>query len=103
MSVTEIEEANVTIKNFHYDPTKLINVLLSAIQNHADLLKIAGAEMKDEQIQALAYLLITKHQLFKDALKEWNKIPPPKTWERMQEHLRKEYQMQRDIQSKNHH
>ena len=50
MTVNQIEEATTEIKNFAYDPSKSINVLLTAIQEYSDLLKIAGAELKDKQI-----------------------------------------------------
>ena len=97
MSVSKIEEATQNVKNFNYNPTKSINVLLTAVQDHAELLKIAGAEMKDEQVQQLAYLLINKFQIFRDALKAWNRLPPPKTWETMKEHMRTEYQSLKDV------
>ena len=77
MTINQIEEAVTSIKKKSYDPTKSINILLTAVQNHADLLKIAGAK---------AYLLINKFQIIKEALVAWNKIPPPKTWELMKQH-----------------
>ena len=97
MSVNEIEEETTRIKNFAYDPTKSINILLTAIQEHADMLKIAGAELQDSQIQKLAFLLINKFEIFRDALKAWNKIPEPKTWERMKTHMRDEYNMLKEV------
>ena len=97
MTVNQIEEAITTIKNFQYDPSKSINVLLMAIQDHADLLKIAGAKLSDSQIQSLAYYLISKFQVFKDALVAWNKLPEPKTWNTMKSHMRQEYQMLKNI------
>ena len=97
MTVNQIEEAVTTIKNFTYDPTTSINILLTAVQNHADLLKIAGAEMKDSQIQYLAYYLIGKYHIFKDALTSWNKFTGNKTWATMKEHMRKEYQLLKDV------
>ena len=98
MSVNQIEDAITTIKNFTYDPASSINILLTAVQNHTELLKIAGAEMTDAQIQALAYYLINKYQIFKDALIAWNKKPAgDKNWNTMKEHMRKEYQLLRDV------
>ena len=97
MSVNEIEEETSKIKNFTYDPTKSINLLLTAVQEHADLLKIAGAELQDSQVVALAYFLISKYQLFQDALKSWNKLPTPKTWTNMKTRMRQEYQMLKEI------
>ena len=97
MTVNQIEEESQAIKNFTYDPSKSINILLTAVQEHADLLKIAGAEMSDTQIQALAYLLIGKYKIFQDALVAWNKLPNPKTWETMQTHMRTEYQMLKNV------
>ena len=97
MTVNQIEEEITKIKTFAYDPTKSINILITAIQEHADLLKIAGAELKDKQIQDLAYFLINKFQIFKDALVSWNKITTPKTWELMKKHLRSEYQMLKNV------
>ena len=55
MSVNKIEEATTAIKNFSFEPTKSINVLLMAVQEHANLMKIAGAELQDKQIQDFAY------------------------------------------------
>ena len=63
MSINKIKEATTTIKNFPYEPTKSINLLLTSVEEHADLLKSAEVEMKDEQIQALAYFLIIKYQI----------------------------------------
>ena len=97
MTVNEIEEATSTIKNFTYEPTKSINILLTAVQEHADLVKIAGAPLNDTQIQALAYFLISKYRIFQDALVAWNKLPQPKTWNDMKNHMRKEYKMLKDI------
>ena len=97
MTVNQVEEETQAIKNFTYDPSKSINILLTAVQEHADLLKIAGAEMSDTQIQSLAYLLIGKYKIFQDALVAWNKLPQPKTWETMQTHMRDEYQMLKDV------
>ena len=97
MTVNQIDEEITNIKNFEYDPTKSINTLITAIQEHADLLQIAGAELKDKQIQDLAYLILNKFQIFKDALVAWNKIAPPKTWEQMKNHLRNEYQMLKSV------
>ena len=85
MTINQIKEETTNIKNFAYDPSKSINILLTAVQEHADLLKIAGAEMKDEQVQNLAYYLINKYHIFKDALISWNKTPPPLSWELFKE------------------
>ena len=97
MTVNEIEQVTTNIKNFAYDPSKSINILITAIQEHADLLKIAGAGLKDKQIQDLAFFLINKYQIFKDALINWNKIAEPKTWENMKIHLRNEYQVLKNV------
>ena len=79
MTVNQIEESNTAIKNLDYDPSTSVNVLLTAVQEHADLLKIAGAEMRDKQIQSLAYYLLNKFQIFREALIAWNRMPEPKT------------------------
>ena len=97
MSVNEIEEETTKIKNVSYDPTKSINLLLTAVQEHADLLKIAGAELQDSQVISLAYFLISKYHLFQDALKTWNQRPNPKTWDDLKMHMRQEYQMLKEI------
>ena len=97
MTVNRLEAETTKIKNFTYDPEKSINLLLNAVQEHADLLKIAGAELQDSQIQKLAYLLISKYHLFQDALISWNKLPHPKTWDTMKTHMRDEYQMLKDV------
>ena len=97
MSVNEIEEETARIRNFAYDPTTSINILLTAIQKHADILKIAGAELRDTQIQTLAYYLLNKYDLFRDALKAWNKVPTPKTWDMMKTHMRSEYNMLKEV------
>ena len=97
MTVNEIEEESTRIKNFSYEPTKSINILLTAIQQHADLLKIAGAELRDSQIQTLAFLLINKYEIFRDALKAWNRLPTPKTWDMMKTHMRNEYSMLKEV------
>ena len=97
MTVNQVEECNTKIKNFAYDPSKSINLLLTAVQNHTDLLAIAGAPLNDKQVQDLAYYIINKYQIFKEALVAWNKIEEPKTWEMMKEHMRREYQMLKDV------
>ena len=95
--MNQIEESVTSIKNFAYNPSKSMNILLTAVQEHADLMKIAGAELKDKQVQDLAYYLINKYQIFKDALITWNKTPQPRSWELMKQHMRKEYQMLKDV------
>ena len=97
ITVNQIEEAVAEIKNFTFDPTKSINILLNAVQEHVDLLKIAGRELQDGQIRDLAYYLIGKHQIFKEALTNWNKLPDPKTWSDMKIHMREEYQNLKDV------
>ena len=59
MTVNQIEESVTNIKNFAYKSTKLINILLTTVQEHVDLMTIAAAELKDKQIQDLAYHLIS--------------------------------------------
>ena len=71
--------------------------MLTAVQEYADLLNIAGRPLQDAQIQDLAYYLINKYQIYQDALKNWNKLPLPKTWEMMKEHMRQEYQTLKDV------
>ena len=97
MSVNQVEAEVAAIRNFTYDPSKSINLLLSAVQDHADLLKIAGAELKNSQIQSLAYYLINKYQIFKEALISWNKKAGVKNWNTMKEHMRDEYQSLKDV------
>ena len=97
LTVKERDQETTNIKNFVYDPNKSINILLTAIQEHVDLLKIAGAELSDTQIQDLAYLLVNRYQIYKEALVNWNKLPDPKTWEQMKTHLRDEYQALKNV------
>ena len=97
MTINQIEEATTNIKNFSYDPSTSINILLTAIQEHVDLMRIAGTALQDKQVQDLAYYMINKYQIFKEALINWNKTPQPKTWELFKEHMRKEYQMLKDV------
>ena len=53
--------------------------------------------MKDSQIQALTHYLINKYQIFKDALISWNKFTGVKNWNAMKNHMRKEYQLLKDV------
>ena len=97
LTVNQKEEEIANIKNLSYDPSTSINVLLTAVQEHADLLKIAGTPLQDHQIQDLAYYLLNKYHIFKEALVNWNKLPQPKTWNDMKLHMRDEYQQLKNV------
>lgn len=91
MTVDELEEENTNIKQYPFDPTQSIDLLLTKVQTHAEICNIAGAPLTDKQIIDLAYLIINKTPTYKQYLIEWNKKPLPKNWSDFKLLMRKAY------------
>ena len=91
MTVDEIEEETSTIKQFPFDPSVSIDILLNKVQTHSEICAIAGSPLSDKQVIDLAYFIINKTATYKQYLIDWNKLPIPKTWNDFKLHMRKVY------------
>ena len=98
MTVDELEEETANIKQYPFDPTLSIDLLLTKVQTHSEIFNIAGAPMTDRQIVDLAYFIINKTPTYKQYLIDWNKKPMPKTWNDFKGHMRKAYSDLKKVQ-----
>ena len=91
MTVDEIEEETSAIKQFPFDPSVSIDILLNKVQTHSEICAIAGSPLSDKQVIDLAYYIINKTATYKQYLIDWNKLPAPKTWNDFKLHMRRAY------------
>ena len=88
----ELADREEEIKNFGYDPAKLVDVVFNKITQYRDLCAFCKNHKTDPQLVQLAYIIFNKSRVFINALKEWNKLPSnTKTYESMKTHMRRNY------------
>ena len=97
LNVHQINDESETIKNFSFNPSDPIDVVLTKVKSHADLLDVGGSPITTNQMINLAILIINKTQIYKDALIRWNRSAQPKTWENFVTHMRQEYLDLREV------
>ena len=87
------------VKAYTYDPTTPVDVLFTEIEDLVDLSGKANVPMTAEQAITIAYVILWRTTVLKDALKEWNALgAADKTWLRFKTHFRdaiKEYKQLR--------
>lgn len=76
------------VQDYDLDPTKPIDILLSEIDDLADICDIAKNAMTRQQKIEMAYVIIWKTKKFKTALQQWNrKTDDDKTWSNFKSHM----------------
>ena len=68
----EIDEETTNIKQFPFDLTLSIDILLTKIQTHTEICNNASAPRSDKQVTDLTSLIINKIPTYKQYLIDWN-------------------------------
>ena len=88
----QFRELKKEMEEYVYDPTLPIDLLFNKIEFFADLTNFAGKSFSDEEKIDTAYITLNMCGVFKNGLKQWNKLAAAtKTWDKFKKFFRKEY------------